>query len=42
MATLRNLAISTLRLARYASIADAVRRTAKHPDRALQLIMETG
>jgi predicted transposase YbfD/YdcC len=42
MATLRNLAISILRLAGHASIASAVRRTARHPGRALQLILDTG
>jgi predicted transposase YbfD/YdcC len=39
MATLRNLAITILRLAGYASIAAALRHHARRPDRPLQTIM---
>jgi hypothetical protein len=38
MATLRNLVISILRLAGHASIAAALRHTARSPARAFQLI----
>jgi hypothetical protein len=37
MATLRNLAISILRLAGRASIARALRHTARNPERAFRL-----
>lgn len=39
MATLRNLAITILRRAGYASIATALRHHARRPDRPLQTIM---
>jgi predicted transposase YbfD/YdcC len=39
MATLRNLAITILRLAGHASIAAAIRHHARRPDRPLQTIM---
>jgi hypothetical protein len=39
MATLRNLAITILRLAGYASIAASLRYHARRPDRPLQTIM---
>jgi hypothetical protein len=39
MATLRNLAITILRLAGYASIAAALRHHARRPGRPLQTIM---
>jgi hypothetical protein len=42
MASLRNLAISILRLAGHASIAQALRHTARDPARALQLTLNTG
>lgn len=40
MATLRNLAITILRLAGHASIAAALRHHARRPDRPLQTITE--
>ena len=40
MATLRNLAITILRLAGYTSIAAALRHHARRPDRPLQTIMK--
>ena len=42
MASLRNLAISILRLAGHTSIARALRHTARDPARALHLAMNTG
>ena len=42
MASLRNLAISILRLAGHANIAQALRHTARDPARALQLTLNTG
>jgi predicted transposase YbfD/YdcC len=42
MASLRNLALSILRLAGHANIARALRHTARDPSRALQLAMTTG
>ena len=39
MATLRNLAITILRLAGHASIAAALRHHARRPDRSLRTIM---
>jgi hypothetical protein len=41
MATLRNLAITILRLAGYASIAAALRHRARRPGRPLQTICES-
>jgi predicted transposase YbfD/YdcC len=42
MASLRNLVISILRLAGHASIARALRHTARDPARAVRLVMNTG
>jgi predicted transposase YbfD/YdcC len=42
MASLRNLAISILRLAGHTSIARALRHTARDPARAVHLVMNTG
>ena len=40
MATLRNLAISILRLAGHASIAAALRYHARRPDRPLRTLLQ--
>jgi Transposase DDE domain len=42
MASLRNLAISILRLAGHTSIARALRHTARNPERAFHLLMSPG
>ena len=42
MAAIRNLVISILRLAGHASIARALRRTARNPARAFRLLMDGG
>jgi predicted transposase YbfD/YdcC len=42
MAAIRNLVISILRLAGYASIAPALRHTARNPERAFRLLTDTG
>jgi hypothetical protein len=42
MASLRNLAISILRLTGHANITRALRHTARDHTRALQLFMNTG
>jgi predicted transposase YbfD/YdcC len=42
MAAIRNLVISILRLAGHASIAPALRHTARNPERAFRLLTDTG
>jgi hypothetical protein len=42
MAAIRNLVISILRLAGHASIAAALRHTARNPERAFRLLTDTG
>jgi hypothetical protein len=42
MAAIRNLAISILRLAGHTSIAQALRHTARNPERAFRLLTDIG